>query len=176
MDSLKENGELSHSSERSFLKTQDKRWSWVVCPVSKQVYEIWERGTLQGLFWLDACGRGGWRELLGLCLKQRGEGMLPTQQVTGHRAQGGVNLVTLLCSSSVSYLREREECRWSWIRDTETWGIASRSQPENHCHGRGSWNCTGKQAYLARTSRVRLTGKGNREVIRALGENNRVRS
>lgn len=33
--------------------------------------------------------------------------MLPTQQVTGHRAQGGVNLVTLLCSSSVSYLRER---------------------------------------------------------------------
>lgn len=108
MDSLKENGELSHSSERSFLKTQDKRWSWVVCPVSKQVYEIWEAGALQELFWLDACGRGGWGELLGLCLKQDGEGMLPTQQVTGHRAQGGVNLMTLLCSFSVSCLRERK--------------------------------------------------------------------
>lgn len=173
MDSLKENGELSHSSERSFLKTQDKRWSWVVCPVSKQVYEIWERGTLQGLFWLDACGRGGWRELLGLCLKQRGERMLPTQQVTEHRE---VWISWPCCVAQAWAIWEREECRWSWIRDTETWGIASRSQPENHCHGRGSWNCTGKQAYLARTSRVRLTGKGNREVIRALGENNRVRS
>lgn len=48
-----------------------------------------------------------WRELLGLCLKQCREGMLPTQQVTGHRAQGGVNLMTLLCSLSGSYLRER---------------------------------------------------------------------
>lgn len=45
---------------------------------------------------------------VGLCLKQRGEVMLPTQQVTGHRAQGGVNLMTLLCSFSVSCLRERE--------------------------------------------------------------------
>lgn len=59
-------------------------------------------GVLTRCLW-----KGGWRELLGLCLKQRGERMLPTQQVTGHRAQGGVNLVTLLCSSSVSYLRER---------------------------------------------------------------------
>lgn len=49
----------------------------------------------------------GWRELLGLCLKQYREGMLPTQRVKGHRAQGGVNLVTLVCSLSVSYLRTR---------------------------------------------------------------------
>ena len=48
----------------------------------------------------------GWVYALNNAVK---EGMLlTTQQVTDHRAQGGVNLVTLLCSFSVSYLRERE--------------------------------------------------------------------
>lgn len=175
MDSLKENGELSHSSERSFLKTQDKRWSWVVCPVSKQIYEIWERGALQGLFWLDACGKEDGENFWVYALNNVVKGCYPhsRSQVTEHRE---VWISWPCCAARAWAIWEREECRWSWIRDTETWGIASRSQPENHCHGRGSWNCTGKQAYLARTSRVRLTGKGNREVIRALGENNRVRS